>query len=81
MGENPCPGSGLDQDLESVCQQIRVPPSTAIFRVVMNRMVVARGHLESRKVGLSYGSGGDIVFFPDREVLEIFRFREFVVCR
>ena len=78
MGENPGAGGGMDQYLEAVRQQISMPPGPAVFDVIMNRMIVTGGHLESGEVRIGERSRRYIKFFSDIEIFEVFRLGEFV---
>ena len=71
--------SGEAQNLEAVRQRARMAAPAAVFDIVMDRMIIAREHLESGEMSLGHRTARDIETLADDQILEITAHRRTVL--
>src|SRR4051794_5202328 len=71
MGKGAGTGRRETEYLKPVCQRAGMAALTAIFDIVVDRVVVGRDGLERGEIGIGDGAARDVENFADREVLEI----------
>src|SRR5215472_5463073 len=62
-----------------VRQRARMTAPAAVFDIVMNRMIIAREHLEAGEMSLGHRTARDIEALADGQILEIAAHRKMVM--
>src|SRR6516164_2218311 len=80
-GEREAAGArrGDAQNLEAVRQRARVAAPAAVFDIALDRMIIAREHLEGGEMSLGHRAARDVETFADDQILEIAAHRKTVL--
>src|SRR5262249_39552447 len=66
----------LRRDEKPMGEQVAVPMRLTVDAVVVDRVIVPRGELESAEECLGHGARGNVETLPHRELVEVSRRRE-----